>query len=173
MGYLLKLTITCLFALLLSPALFAQGSTVIVNSLVKHWQSSKDLTLAVAAAMPQDGYAFKASEPEMSFGAQMNHIAAADYNYCSAAFGEKNPMAKPADDTKPTAIKDVIAAFDYCISGIQKMTDADLEKTITRGSATVSKFELLWGGFTHTAHHRGQTEVYLRLKGIKPPDYKF
>jgi uncharacterized damage-inducible protein DinB len=53
------------------------------------------------------------------------------------------------------------------------MTDADLEKTMTRGGNTVSKFELLWGGFTHTAHHRGQAEVYLRLKGIKPPDYKF
>ena len=25
----------------------------------------------------------------------------------------------------------------------------------------------------HMAHHRGQIEVYLRLKDIKPPDYKF
>lgn len=173
MGNILKPAIYCFCGLLVSHALFAQGSTVIVSSLLKHWQSSKELTLAVAEAMPDSSYAFKATEPEMSFGGQMNHIAAADYNYCSAAFGEKNPMAKPADDTKPTAIKDITAAFDYCISGIQKMTDADLEKTTTRGSATVSKFELLWGGFTHTAHHRGQAEVYLRLKGVTPPDYKF
>jgi uncharacterized damage-inducible protein DinB len=34
-------------------------------------------------------------------------------------------------------------------------------------------FEWLWAYFTHTAHHRGQLEVYLRLKGIKPPDYEF
>jgi len=27
--------------------------------------------------------------------------------------------------------------------------------------------------FTHTAHHRAQAEVYLRVKGIKPPDYQF
>ena len=26
---------------------------------------------------------------------------------------------------------------------------------------------------THTAHHRGQAEVYLRVKGIKPPAYTF
>jgi len=25
--------------------------------------------------------------------------------------------------------------------------------------------------FVHTAHHRAQCEVYLRAKGIKPPDY--
>jgi uncharacterized damage-inducible protein DinB len=162
-----------LFALLASQSLFAAGSTVIVNSLVKHWQSSKDLTLAVAAAMPDDSYSFKATDAEISFGGQMNHIAAADYNYCSAAFGEKNPMSKPVDDTKATATKNITAAFDYCLSGMEKLTDADLEKTTMRGGKTVSTFELLWGGFTHTAHHRGQAEVYLRLKGIKPPDYTF
>ena len=27
--------------------------------------------------------------------------------------------------------------------------------------------------FVHTAHHRAQCEVYLRIKGIKPPDYTF
>jgi uncharacterized damage-inducible protein DinB len=33
--------------------------------------------------------------------------------------------------------------------------------------------ERLWAYFTHTAHHRGQAEVYLRVNGIKPPDYRF
>jgi len=27
--------------------------------------------------------------------------------------------------------------------------------------------------FVHTAHHRAQCEVYMRAKGIKPPDYRF
>jgi len=27
--------------------------------------------------------------------------------------------------------------------------------------------------FVHTAHHRAQCEVYLRVKGIKPPSYTF
>jgi uncharacterized damage-inducible protein DinB len=25
----------------------------------------------------------------------------------------------------------------------------------------------------HTAHHRAECDVYLRAKGIKPPDYTF
>jgi uncharacterized damage-inducible protein DinB len=33
--------------------------------------------------------------------------------------------------------------------------------------------EQLWAAFTHTAHHRGQAEVYLRVKNIKPPGYRF
>ena len=36
----------------------------------------------------------------------------------------------------------------------------------------MSAFEVLWSYFTHTAHHRGQAEVYLRVKGIKPPDLR-
>ncbi len=167
----MKSTICCLVGLFVGQGLFAQS--VMVSALVKHWQASKELTLAVANAMPDDGYSFKATQAEMSFGEQMNHIAQADANYCSAAFGEKPSMEKPADNTKATATKNLTAEFDYCIAGIQKMTDADLEKTVSRGGKSITKFELLWGGFTHTAHHRGQAEVYLRLKGITPPDYKF
>jgi uncharacterized damage-inducible protein DinB len=27
--------------------------------------------------------------------------------------------------------------------------------------------------FVHTAHHRAQCEVYMQVKGIKPPSYTF
>jgi uncharacterized damage-inducible protein DinB len=37
----------------------------------------------------------------------------------------------------------------------------------------VSAYEALWYTFTHTAHHRAQAEVYLRLKSIKPPQWRF
>ena len=33
--------------------------------------------------------------------------------------------------------------------------------------------EVLCWAFTDTAHHRGQAEVYLRVKNIKPPKYVF
>jgi len=33
--------------------------------------------------------------------------------------------------------------------------------------------EALWYTFTHMAHHRGQAEVYLRVKNIKPPAWRF
>jgi uncharacterized damage-inducible protein DinB len=33
--------------------------------------------------------------------------------------------------------------------------------------------ELLLAAYVHLAHHRGQAEIYLRIKGIKPPPYVF
>jgi uncharacterized damage-inducible protein DinB len=163
----------CVTGLLMTRGVWAQSDSPLASALVKHWETSKDLTLAVANAMPDDSYGFKATDAEMSFGEQMNHIAQADENYCSFAFGEKPSMQKPADNSKATAIKNLTAEFDFCIAGTKKMSDAELLKPVSMRGNKTSGFELLWGGFTHTAHHRGQAEVYLRLKGITPPAYKF
>jgi uncharacterized damage-inducible protein DinB len=43
---------------------------------------------------------------------------------------------------------------------------------IGEGRQTSALEVILWA-FTDTAHHRGQAEVYLRLKNIKPPKYVF
>jgi len=41
------------------------------------------------------------------------------------------------------------------------------------GGRQATGLEVLLWAFTDTAHHRGQAEVYLRLKNIKPPGYRF
>ena len=53
------------------------------------------------------------------------------------------------------------------------MTPEKLDNVQGPANRKLTGFEWLWGYFTHTAHHRGQAEVYLRVKGIKPPDYRF
>jgi uncharacterized damage-inducible protein DinB len=168
-----RLALFSLCAVICQIAFAQEGSKTLVNELINHWENSKALSLAVAAAMPDDSFSFKAADAEMTFGGQLNHIAAANGSYCAAAIGTKSPLGKPADETKATATKNLTTAYDYCIDGLKEMTDADLQKTVKRGGADVSKFELFWGGFTHAAHHRGQAEVYLRLKGVTPPSYKF
>jgi len=56
------------------PAMAAAGNDL--NTLfAKHWQISKEFTLAVAEAMPAEYYNFKPNPEEMSFGELMSHIA--------------------------------------------------------------------------------------------------
>lgn len=170
----MKLTTVCLFALMTAHFAFAQDlGKAIVGETMKHWENAKALSLAVAEAMPAESYSFKATESEMSFGEQINHIALANGSYCSAALGVKNPIVKPADDAKATAIQNLSASYDFCMGGLSKLDDKGLQETVTRNGSVITKLELFWGAFTHTAHHRGQAEVYLRLKGITPPAYKF
>jgi uncharacterized damage-inducible protein DinB len=136
------------------------------QEFLKHWSNAKDLAIAVADAMPADGYGFKPNPEEMSFGEQIVHIANANYNYCTRLTGGKSPFKKPESIDKPSAMKVLGESFDYCTEAIQGVKDLDAGKPM-------SAREVMLGVFGHMAHHRGQAEVYLRVKGIKPPDYKF
>src|SRR6202521_3891360 len=51
------------------------GNGDLKTLFAKHWQISKEFTLAVAEAMPAEYYNFKPNPEEMSFGELMSHIA--------------------------------------------------------------------------------------------------
>ena len=48
----------------------------------------------------------------------------------------------------------------------------DKEAYQFRGQPVLAR-EALWYTFTHMAHHRGQAEVYLRVRNITPPAWRF
>ncbi len=52
----MKISGLCAAFLLFGQVVFAQdGGKAVVDEFTKHWQSSKELSLAVAEAMPEDG----------------------------------------------------------------------------------------------------------------------
>lgn len=168
----------CSLFLLVPLAVFAADESKPAShfsaEFAKHWLVAKDLAVAVAQAMPAESYDFKPVPEEMSFGQQIFHIAQANDSYCSAAAKSKSPFVKPEKtDNKDAAIKALGESFDYCAGIASSMTDDQLNEMRPRGKSSVSGRELLLGVQTHMAHHRGQAEVYLRVKGIKPPDYAF
>ena len=169
---------------LLAVAIPAFGQTTQKDILVKHWKASGELTVAVANAMPADGYTFRPVPEEMSFGDLMVHIAAADRGACANASG-LTPPALPdkisawtkdsgkVDVDKETAVPFLKDTFEFCSKAITEMPESRMDKPVGPPIRNMTGMEWLWAYFTHTAHHRGQAEVYLRLKGIKPPDYTF
>jgi uncharacterized damage-inducible protein DinB len=152
--------------------------------LVKHWKTSGEFTIAVASAMPANGYTFRPTPEEMSFGELMAHIAALDRNACANASGLKPPalptkIEEWTQDTvkvevdKETAIQFIKDSFAFCDKAITNMPMSNMDAVVGPPNRNLTGFEWLWSYFTHTAHHRGQAEVYLRLKVIKPPEYAF
>ena len=141
--------------------------------MTKHWKTSKEFTLAVAQLMPDADYGFKPNAEEMSFGEVMTHIGMANANYVARAAGEKNPFTRPKESDKATAIKFLTETYDYCIQKLSGLSNDAFGKMSGPEGRQMSGTEAAWAGFTHTAHHRGQAEVYLRVKNIKPPAYVF
>ena len=178
---------TMLMGLLL-PLSFLAGTSVSRSGLnendykavfAKHWQVSKEFTLAVAEAMPAESYDFKPNPEELSFGQLMFHIAAQNSDSCSDAAGTKSlaeldsSIVPPATD-KQTAIKVLNLAYDKCAREIDGMPLEQWNKEVYKFQGQpVYAHETLWYTFTHAAHHRAQAEVYLRLKKITPPKWRF
>ena len=172
-------TLLTMFAVLI-PALAQDGPQEV---LVKHWKTSGEFTLAVAKAMPAESYDFRPTPEEMTFGQLMVHIAGANLGACANAGGLTKPELPPkiaayAKDTKQnvdreTAISFLTDSFDFCNKAVGAITLERMHTVVGPAARNLTALEWQWSYFTHTAHHRGQAEVYLRLKGIKPPDYKF
>ena len=141
------------------------------SEFAKHWVTAKELTIAVAQTMPDADYSFKPNPDEMSFGEQIVHIGGGNYAYCSRAAGGKSPYVKPEKSDKATAMKVLSESFDYCAQTVGAVKDFD--KQVGPEGKQIGIREVYLGAYAHMAHHRGQAEVYLRVKGLKPPTYTF
>jgi len=149
-----------------------------IDYTVKEWERAKAFTKEYLEAMPDSGYGFKPTAEMRSFAEQMLHLSDANYGFGSAATGEKNPynmgeLEKTTDKSKANVTKIVLASYDFLIDGIKKMTPAQLnEKIKLFGRFDLTRAQVLEKDFEHQTHQRGQTTVYLRLEGVKPPQEK-
>jgi uncharacterized damage-inducible protein DinB len=139
----------------------------------KHWQISKEFTLAVAEAMPAEYYSFKPNPEEMSFGELMSHVAQSN-SEAFANVADIEPLPVPSGYDKKTVIKFLTDSFDWCAKEFAAMTPPQFDRMLNIGEGRqATGIEVLCWAFTDTAHHRGQAEVYLRVKNLKPPRYVF
>src|SRR5579872_818453 len=157
------------------------NSVLDMSEFVRDWQISKQFTIDVANAMPADLYSFKPNPEEMTFGEQMVHIAGSNVFRFNQITGMKPPFpldsAKPTPSDKETALKVLEQSFDYVLAVLPQITPEQLKRTwhipSWKGRNDPDGRAMIMNMFVHTAHHRAQCEVYLRAKGIKPPDYAF
>lgn len=157
------------------------SSVLDMSEFAHDWQISKQFTLEVANAMPAEYYTFKPNADEMSFGEQMIHIAGANVFRFNQITGIKPPFefnpAKPPASDKDTVLKLLAQSFDYVIEVLPQITPEQLKRTwhlpTWKARPDPDGRAMLMNMLVHTAHHRAQCEVYMRVKGIKPPDYVF
>ena len=175
------LAFVMLCAAVASAQISPVASVLDMPEFVRDWQISKQFTLDVANAMPADLYSFRPSPEEMTFGEQMNHIAVANVFRFNQITGIKPPFtadpAKPPAADKENVLKLLDQSFDYVIEVLPKITPEQLQRTwhlpSWKGRSDPDGRAMIMNMFVHTAHHRAQCDVYLRAKGIKPPDYRF
>ncbi len=176
------LRVTCLLIVLSivsSAKMYAQSLEDIKMQMVKDWERAKAYTIDYLNTMPADKYSFKAVDSIRSFAQQMLHLSQGNCFLMSFGTDQEPPSFAKSDlEHSPTAQqKDsvmyyVTASYDYCINSVK---NSDTKKWGDKKKVfgfEETHFALMNKAFEHQTHHRGQTTIYIRLQGIKPPEEK-
>jgi len=159
-----------------SSRLFAGEKSDFIPTMKNVWAKQKESFLEFAKAMPDDKYGFKPTEEVMSFAEQVLHAIGGNYWFFAALKGEKPPKPeealKPEGKTKADIVKLVEESHAYGDEFFNGLTEKIAHEEAKMGENSIAKWKLILFSFDHIAHHRGQLVVYLRLNGIKPPQYR-
>jgi uncharacterized damage-inducible protein DinB len=150
----------------------AQPPAEVYGQMLKRMSSE---FIDAAEAMPADKYNFAPTAGKFdgvrSFGAQVQHVAEANYFFFSG-FG----LSGAPDDAKLKALKskdELVQAlkdsFAFAQKGIDTMTPQNAFTTV--GSGKMQMTRAAWATFcmAHSMDHYGQLVEYLRMNGIVPP----
>ena len=173
-------TFVFLFTAFMLPALIhAQGLSIdeIKAQLVKDWERAKTYTVDYLNTMPADKYSFKAVDSIRSFAQQMLHLAATNYFLMSMATDQQAPAWAQfsLENNKTAQNKDsvmyyVTKSYEFCRDAVKNCDPKKWGEKKTIFGFEETKFALMQKAFEHQGHHRGQTTIYIRLQGIKPPE---
>lgn len=133
------------------------------ENLIAQVGNSRNYTLAVAEAMPENKYDTKPVSQVWCFRELLNHLAYgiewSVSNYIQGVeMGWEEPG--PRKDKKETIayLNQVYSSLETSINGSKNAIDL------------VSGF---YATMDHITHHRGQAIIHLRVQGITPPEYQF
>jgi len=143
--------------------------------LIKDWVRAKDYTNAYLNTMPTDKYSFKAVDSLRSFAQQMLHLATANSFFMAsitgqpAVFGERNLETSTGAQSSDSVKYYVNASYDFAINSLKNMDASKLGEKIKVFGFEETRYVFALKAFEHQTHHRGQTTIYIRLLGIRPP----
>ena len=145
-----------------------------LTAAIRKLEHSRDYTLEVARLMPPTEYGFSPVPEEMSFAEQLLHLSQ-NLGWLSASYlrGEDNPVGD-ADmklHDKDSIIAVVGRVYDYALTALEKFPPDHLKDNVSFFAGPMNKLQIINLINDHQTHHRAQLLVYLRLKGIKPPEY--
>jgi len=157
----------------------AQSLADVKGQMVKDWERAKSYTVEYLNTMPADKYSFKPTDSIRSFAEQMLHLAQANLFLMSNATGQQtpswltsNPEKRATAQQKDSVMYYVTNSYDFCLNAVK---NSDITKWWEKKKIfgfEETGFALMNKTFEHQGHHRGQTTVYIRLQGIKPPQEK-
>lgn len=147
------------------------------------WNQIGKKLIAMAKDFPEDKYDFKAQKDQRTFGQNLVHTAAVDYDLISRVAGshvgpdfgkDKHNPPPDAFKTKAEVVKLLEDAVADGAAVIIRQGDAGLDQTQPFGWETgrhVVHNSYIWiTAIEHSTEHFGQLVVYYRANNLVPPE---
>src|SRR2546427_8174502 len=165
--------------------LFAQASAAqaptagqkvgLATSMQSAYATLKGNLTEAAAKMPEANYTFKpASDPNLrSFGQWIGHQTDNQFLNCATIKGVPNPSPPQSNEKKATKaelVKALAAAFAFCDGAISALTDQSALQMVKQGEGETARGGVVSALLSHGLESYGIVVVYLRAKGIAPPN---
>jgi hypothetical protein len=152
-------------------------------SVLDHQLSGTEKTVVPAAdAMPADKYDFAPTQGDFkgvrTFGAEVKHMAVANYALGAGILGEKPPVDLgggpngPANITsKADIMKFLNDSFVYAHKAVNSVNETNILEPIKSpfGTNMTTRLALAMSLCGHPYDHYGQMVEYLRMNNIIPP----
>ena len=148
-----------------------------IEGLIREWTRARDYTKEYLDAMPDEHIGFKPTPEIRSFAEQMLHLASGNFGLTARILGATNPyqgknLEQMAEfsGSKAALVKVVMESYDFIINNLKSTSEAKLDERVPLFNFNRTRVGALALVFEHQTHHRGQTTIYIRLKGVKPPN---
>ena len=152
-------------------------------SVIDHQLTNTEKTVVPAAdAMPADKYDFAPTQGEFkgvrTFGAEVKHMAVANYALGAGILGEKPPVDLGGGPDGPANIKsktDIMKflndSFVYAHKAVNSINETNILEPVKSpfGSSMTTRLALAMSITGHPYDHYGQMVEYLRMNSIIPP----
>lgn len=155
---------------------------VTMSQAIDEWvTNTEQLVVPAAEAMPEEKYSFAPTNGEFvgvrTFGDQLKHLSAANYQLGARSLGEKPPhdehgeMAPASVRTKAEIVEYLKRSFTYLHKAAAAIDDKNAADQIewSGGKNKSTRIGLLVDAIAHSQNHYGQMIEYLRMTGIVPP----
>ena len=157
------------------------SSADIKAQMIQDWERAKAYTNEYLNTMPADKYTFKAVQVDTvrNFAQQMLHLAQGNFFLMSRATGAQTPAFSGSNmehsasaQTKDSVLYYVNSSYDFCINAVKNTDVSKWGEKLKMFGMETTRFAMMMKTFEHQTHHRGQTTIYIRVAGIKPPQEK-
>ena len=147
----------------------------LATSLQNAYATLKGNLTQAAEKMPEANYGFKpASDPDLrTYGQWIGHQADNQFINCATIKGVPNPSPAQSNEKKTTKaelVKALADAFAFCDGAISALTDQSALQMVKQGEGETARGGVVSALLSHGLESYGIVVVYLRAKGIAPPN---